>query len=93
MYMMNAASRNLMNLSRRGRAAILLNNRRGVAPFSSTTRLSDKLKDEAPKKKGFLYRMAPPKGGTDPPDAKFIAVATVVLGAGYYSWFIHEDET
>ena len=40
----------------------------------------------------LLYRMAPPKGGTDPPDAKFMAVATVVVGAGYYSWFIHKED-
>jgi hypothetical protein len=28
------------------------------------------------------------KGGTDPPDAKFMAVAAVVTAAGYYAWFI-----
>lgn len=42
---------------------------------------------EAPKK-GFLYRMAPPKGGTEPPDAKFLAVAAVVCSGGFYAWFI-----
>lgn len=25
---------------------------------------------------------------TDPPDAKFLGVAAIVLGAGYYAWFI-----
>lgn len=57
----------------------------------STRRLLEQ--EEKIQKKGFLYRMAPPKGGTDPPDAKFMVIATIVLGAGYYSWFIHEDDT
>lgn len=25
---------------------------------------------------------------TDPPDAKFLAVAAIVLGAGFYAWFV-----
>jgi hypothetical protein len=29
---------------------------------------------------------------TDPPDAKFLAVATVVFGAGFYAWFIEPPE-
>lgn len=41
-----------------------------------------------PEAKGWLKRMAPPRGGTDPPDAKFLAVAAVVCGAGFYAWFI-----
>ena len=43
-------------------------------------------------KKGLLYRMAPPKGGTDPPDAKFLAVASVVVLAGGYAWIIEPPE-
>mmetsp|Transcript_26311 Transcript_26311/g.40764 ORF Transcript_26311/g.40764 Transcript_26311/m.40764 type:complete len:120 (+) Transcript_26311:175-534(+) len=43
---------------------------------------------QEPEAKGWLKRMAPPKGGTDPPDAKFLAVAAVVCGAGFYAWFI-----
>ena len=39
-------------------------------------------------KTGWLYRMAPPKGGTEPPDATFLAIALVVVGAGYYAWFV-----
>jgi hypothetical protein len=38
--------------------------------------------------KGWLKRMEPPKGGTEPPDAKFLAVASVVTLAGFYAWFI-----
>ena len=47
-----------------------------------------KLKPSDEKPKGLLYRMAPPKGGTDPPDAKFLAVAAVVCSAGFYAWVI-----
>ena len=43
---------------------------------------------DPPKKKGLLYRMAPPKGGTELPDAKFLAIASVVCVAGYYAWFV-----
>ena len=43
---------------------------------------------DAPKKGSFLYRMAPPKGGTAPPDAKFLAVAAVVCSGGFYAWVI-----
>jgi len=32
--------------------------------------------------------MEPPKGGTEPPDAKFLAIASLVCAAGYYAWFI-----
>jgi len=32
--------------------------------------------------------MAPPRGGTAPPDAKFLAVFAVVGMAGFYAWFI-----
>ena len=32
--------------------------------------------------------MAPPKGGTEPPDAKFLVIAAVVSVAGYYAWFV-----
>eukprot|EP00977_Amphora_coffeiformis_P026693 scaffold29073_cov184-Amphora_coffeaeformis.AAC.2 len=42
-----------------------------------------------PKEAGkWLTRMAPPKGGTERPDAPFLVVAAVVCGAGYYAWFI-----
>eukprot|EP00545_Synedropsis_sp_CCMP1620_P001990 CAMPEP_0119015234 /NCGR_PEP_ID=MMETSP1176-20130426/10657_1 /TAXON_ID=265551 /ORGANISM="Synedropsis recta cf, Strain CCMP1620" /LENGTH=99 /DNA_ID=CAMNT_0006968511 /DNA_START=154 /DNA_END=453 /DNA_ORIENTATION=+ len=44
--------------------------------------------EEPPVAKGWLKRMAPPKGGTEIPDAKFLAVAAVVTGAGFYAWFI-----
>jgi hypothetical protein len=47
---------------------------------------------EAPQK-GFLYRMAPPKGGTEPPDAKFLAVAAVVCSGGFYAWVIDPPST
>jgi hypothetical protein len=30
-------------------------------------------------------------GGTELPDVKFMAVAGVVLSAGFYAWFIHDD--
>mmetsp|Transcript_7248 Transcript_7248/g.11030 ORF Transcript_7248/g.11030 Transcript_7248/m.11030 type:complete len:99 (-) Transcript_7248:202-498(-) len=40
---------------------------------------------EAPK---WLRRMAPTKGGTDPPDAKASAVIGIVSIAFIYSWFI-----
>ena len=40
----------------------------------------------------YLHRMAPTRGGTDLPDAKFVAVFAVVAGAGFYSWFIHDPE-
>ena len=39
-------------------------------------------------KKGWLYRMQPPKGGTEPPDAKFMAVAAVIGSAGVYAWTV-----
>jgi len=32
--------------------------------------------------------MAPPKGGRELPDAKFLAIASVVCVAGYYAWFV-----
>jgi len=48
--------------------------------------------EDPAKKHGLLYRMAPPKGGTDPPDAKFLAVAAVVCSAGFYAWFIDPPE-
>ena len=47
----------------------------------------EKLKQTNP----ILHKMTPPRGGTDLPDAKFMAVAGVVLGAGFYAWFIHHD--
>jgi len=47
----------------------------------------EKLKQTNP----ILHKMTPPRGGTDLPDAKFMAVAGVVLGAGFYAWFIHDD--
>jgi hypothetical protein len=37
-----------------------------------------------------LHRMAPTRGGTDLPDAKFMTVFAVVASAGFYSWFIHD---
>jgi len=43
------------------------------------------------KRKGWhrwLYKMEPPKGGTELPDLKFLAVASVVASAGFYAWFI-----
>jgi len=39
----------------------------------------------------ILHKMTPPRGGTEFPDAKFMSVAGVVLGAGFYAWFIHDD--
>ena len=60
-------------------------NRKFVSHGSKTSVNPEETK---PKKNGLLYRMAPPKGGTEPPDAKFLAVALVVLSAGYYAWFI-----
>ena len=72
---------------------------------SSSETSNKKIQEAAPKadsssstaqyprdKKGFLYRMAPPKGGTDPPDAKFMAVASVVVLAGAYAWIIEPPE-
>ena len=47
----------------------------------------EKLKQTNP----ILHKMTPPRGGTDLPDAKFMTVAGVVLGAGFYAWFIHHD--
>jgi hypothetical protein len=58
-----------------------------VEKESSTTDAAA-AEEKPPEAKGWLKRMAPPKGGTEVPDAKFMAVATVVLGAGYYAWFI-----
>jgi hypothetical protein len=55
---------------------------------SNGSKTSTNPEETKPKKKGLLYRMAPPKGGTEPPDAKFLAVAVVVLSAGYYAWFV-----
>jgi hypothetical protein len=39
-----------------------------------------------------LHRMAPTRGGTDLPDAKFMAIFAVVAVAGFYSWFIHDPQ-
>jgi hypothetical protein len=39
-----------------------------------------------------LHRMAPTRGGTDLPDAKFMTVFAVVASAGFYSWFIHDPQ-
>ena len=55
--------------------------------------LSDKTNDTAhtnpPKQAGrLLMRMAPPRGGTERPDATFLGVAAIVCGAGYYAWFV-----
>jgi hypothetical protein len=36
--------------------------------------------------------MAPPKGGTELPDAKFMAVFAIVASAGFYAWFIDPPE-
>ena len=36
----------------------------------------------------WLYRMAPPRGGTTAPDAKFMAVFAVVGSVGFYAWFV-----
>ena len=47
----------------------------------------DKLKQTNP----ILHKMTPPRGGTELPDVKFMAVAGVVLSAGFYAWFIHDD--
>lgn len=40
---------------------------------------------EAPK---WLQKIAPTKGGTDPPDAKASAVIGIVTAGFIYSWFI-----
>ena len=48
-------------------------------------------KDESSTKKTQISWMRGYLGAhsnTDPPDATFIAVATIVTGAGYYAWFI-----
>jgi hypothetical protein len=55
---------------------------------SSQTTAAEDLTSLPPQKKGLLYRMAPPKGGTDPPDAKFLAIAAVVGASCYYDWFV-----
>ena len=47
----------------------------------------EKLKQTNP----ILHKMTPPRGGTELPDAKFIAVFGVVASAGFYAWFIHDD--
>lgn len=52
------------------------------------TTTASKPTEPAPVAKGWLKRMEPPKGGTEPPDAKFLAVAAVVTSAGFYAWFI-----
>lgn len=39
-----------------------------------------------------LHRMAPTRGGTDLPDAKFMAIFAVVAVAGFCSWFIHDPQ-
>jgi hypothetical protein len=65
--------------------------KRSSSSSSSSSQSSQQtaaVEDPIPKKKGFLYRMAPPKGGTDPPDAKFLAIAAVVGAAGFYAWFV-----
>jgi hypothetical protein len=40
----------------------------------------------APSKASWLWKEG--RGGTDPPDARFWAVASVVVVAGGYAWFI-----
>ena len=55
---------------------------------SSQKQQQETVKEEPQQRKGLLYRMAPPKGGTDPPDAKFLVIASVVSVAGYYAWFV-----
>jgi hypothetical protein len=60
-----------------------MSRRRHIAPSVMCRTASS-----TPKKKGWLNRMAPPKGGTEPPDAKFLAVAAVVCSAAFYAWFI-----
>jgi hypothetical protein len=36
----------------------------------------------------YLYKMAPSRGGTDMPDAKFQAIFAVVFIAAFYAWVI-----
>jgi hypothetical protein len=36
----------------------------------------------------ILHKMAPTRGGTEAPDAKFLAIFAVVGAAGFYAWFI-----
>ena len=36
----------------------------------------------------WLYRMAPPRGGTTAPYAEFMAVFAVVSAVGFYAWFV-----
>jgi hypothetical protein len=56
-----------------------------AAPVDCETNLKWTDKKEAP---WMLTKMAPPKGGTEPPDAKFLAFAALVGAAGFYAWFI-----
>jgi hypothetical protein len=60
----------------------------GEKEASATDAAAAAAEEKPPEAKGWLKRMAPPKGGTEVPDAKFMAVATIVMGAGYYAWFI-----
>mmetsp|Transcript_20282 Transcript_20282/g.36799 ORF Transcript_20282/g.36799 Transcript_20282/m.36799 type:complete len:88 (+) Transcript_20282:56-319(+) len=84
---MNATCKNIVLFNqRRAKSLLYCKTPRHASFFASRLGL------EPEKKKGLLYRMAPPKGGTEPPDAKFLVVASIVLGAGYYSWFIHKDD-
>ena len=58
---------------------------KGGKPITTTPHPSPPSEKEAG---WILKRMAPPKGGTEPPDATFLAVAALICGAGYYAWFI-----
>jgi len=44
--------------------------------------------EELKKTNPVLHKMAPPRGGTELPDAKFMAVFAVVGCVGFYAWFL-----
>ena len=57
------------------------------AAVRDESHLNWKDRTEAPK---WMQRIAPPKGGTQPPNKQEIALTAAVMSAGYYAWFVAE---
>ena len=78
------SSRLVLRVTQRRVAISTTTSPRAARMMTTTTTTGEKEK----KAGWFLTRMAPKGHGTEPPDAKFLFIAAIVCGAGYYAWFI-----
>ena len=77
---------------RRQCSSLLVRRRRPFTTQNHHNSLDDKSykrgMEQLKKTNPILHKMAPTRGGTELPDAKFLAIFAVVGSAGFYAWFI-----